>query len=353
MLPLARNIKRYFSLKKVIITILAVVISVSAGLSVFAFNNKEVVINNDGSTISMQTMKTTVKEVLDQNGIVIAPEDYISMALDAKLLKTKTNNINIKRAVPVNIIADGKTTTVKTYKDTVGEMLEDSSVKPAGLDKLDGVSKEDPIVSEMTIKIVRVKETTVTEDSKVAFEVVKRKNDRLNQGTEVVKTEGKEGILEKQFKVLTEDGKQIAKTLIQSAVVLAPVTKVVEYGTVLNHKTSRGDVIRYSKVISMKATAYTASYKDTGKSPGDPGFGITATGMKVRKGVIAVDPKVIPLGTRVYVEVAGKVADYGYAIAADTGGAIKGNKIDLYFDSQSFVDSWGRKNVKVYILLNE
>lgn len=353
MLPLARNIKRYFSLKKVIITILAVVISVSAGLGVFAFTNKNVVINDNGSTIAMQTMKTTVKEVLDQNGIVIAPEDYISMALDAKLLKTKTNNINIKRAVPVNIIADGKELTVKTYKDTVGELFETSSIKPVGLDKLEGAKKEDPIVSNMTIKIVRVKETTVKENSSIAFDVVKRKNDRLNQGTEVVTKQGEEGIFEKQFKVLTEDGKQIAKTLSSSAVVLAPVSKIVEYGTVLNHKTARGDVIRYSKVLTMKATAYTASFKDTGKSPGDPGFGITRTGMKVHKGVIAVDPKVIPLGTRVYVEVAGRIADYGYAIAADTGGAIKGNIIDLYFDGQGFVDSWGRKNVKVYILLDE
>jgi 3D (Asp-Asp-Asp) domain-containing protein len=72
--------------------------------------------------------------------------------------------------------------------------------------------------------------------------------------------------------------------------------------------------------------------------------------MRVRKGVIAVDPKVIPLGTKVYVEVAGNTPDYGYAVAADIGGAIKGDLIDLYFDSSDIVGRWGCKKVKVYIL---
>ena len=121
-------------------------------------------------------------------------------------------------------------------------------------------------------------------------------------------------------------------------------------GTVINYKTSRGDTLRLSKAIDMKATSYTASFKDPGKQPGEPGFGITATGAKVRRGIIAVDPRVIPLGTRVYVEVPGKAADYGYAVAADTGGAIKGNKIDVYLDTSSAVEACGVRKVKVYIL---
>ncbi len=94
----------------------------------------------------------------------------------------------------------------------------------------------------------------------------------------------------------------------------------------------------------------TASFADTGKRPGDSGFGITATGATVRKGIIAVDPRVIPLGTRVYVEVLGSAADYGYAVAADVGGAIKGNKIDVYLTSTGAVNAWGVKKVKVYVL---
>jgi len=101
---------------------------------------------------------------------------------------------------------------------------------------------------------------------------------------------------------------------------------------------------RYTKVYSMVATAYTAGPESTGKSPGMRGYGITASGMRVKPGVIAVDPRVIPLGTYVYVK------GYGYSIAADTGGAIKGKRIDVYMKTLSEAYRWGRRTVNVYIL---
>lgn len=353
MIPLAKNIKRFFSFKEVAIGALAIVISVSAGLGVFHYLKKEVVINDNGKQLLVRTMKSTVGEVLDQNGIEVSPDDYISAALDTKLQRMKANQIQIKRAVPVKVLADGRELTLMTYKDTVAEALAMSTVKLSDMDKLWGVKPDDKIQKDMTIRVIRVMEELVSEKTAIPFQVVTRKNDRLDQGTERVVKEGREGVREKQYKVVFEDGVEIARQLIKDAVALAPINRLVEQGTVLNHKTSRGDIIRYSKVMNMRATAYTASFKDTGKHPGDPGFGITRSGMKARKGVIAVDPRVIPLGTRVYVEVAGKIADYGYAIAGDTGGAIKGDLIDLYFDSQDFVDRWGVKRVKVYILLDQ
>lgn len=352
MLPLGKNIKRLFSSREVIIAILAITISISAGAGVFYYLKKEVVINDEGKQIVTRTMKSTVQEALEQNGITVKPYDYISMPLDAKLQRIKTNEINIKRAVQVNIIADGKDYPVMTYKNTVAELLEDSSIKPEGLDKLIGVTMGDSIRANMSIRIARVDEEIVSEKEPIPFKTLERENGRLDIGVERVVKEGQEGVREKQFKVVVEDGKEVSRKLVNDSVLMAPITMIMEYGTVLNHKTSRGEVLRYKKVLDMRATAYTASFKDTGKNPGDPGFGITRSGVKAKKGVIAVDPKVIPLGTRVYVEVAGKTLDYGYAVAADTGGAIKGDKIDLYFDDQNFVDRWGVKRVKVYILLD-
>lgn len=352
LLPLGKNIKRLFSSREVIIAILAITISISAGAGVFYYLKKEVVINDEGKQIVTRTMKSTVQEALEQNGITVKPYDYISMPLDAKLQRIKTNEINIKRAVQVNIIADGKDYPVMTYKNTVAELLEDSSIKPEGLDKLIGVTMGDSIRANMSIRIARVDEEIVSEKEPIPFKTLERENGRLDIGVERVVKEGQEGVREKQFKVVVEDGKEVSRKLVNDSVLMAPITMIMEYGTVLNHKTSRGEVLRYKKVLDMRATAYTASFKDTGKNPGDPGFGITRSGVKAKKGVIAVDPKVIPLGTRVYVEVAGKTLDYGYAVAADTGGAIKGDKIDLYFDDQNFVDRWGVKRVKVYILLD-
>ena len=107
----------------------------------------------------------------------------------------------------------------------------------------------------------------------------------------------------------------------------------------------------YEKVVSVRATAYCLCRKCTGKTPSSSGYGHTASGLVIVPGqdmkVISVDPNVIPLGSQVYVD------GYGYAIAADTGGAIKGNKIDVYKDTHALALQWGVKNVNVYILKNE
>ena len=92
------------------------------------------------------------------------------------------------------------------------------------------------------------------------------------------------------------------------------------------------------RTIIMRSTAYTSDPAENG------GYSTTAMGTAIRYGVAAVDPNVIPLGTRLYIE------GYGYARAEDTGGAIKGNKIDLVFGSKSQSNSWGRRTVKVTIL---
>lgn len=97
-----------------------------------------------------------------------------------------------------------------------------------------------------------------------------------------------------------------------------------------------GGAINYSAVLSMEATAYLPT---DGSSAG-----ITATGIRATYGVVAVDPRVIPLGTRVY------IPGYGVALAADTGGAIKGYKIDLCMESYAECMQFGRRNITVYVL---
>lgn len=350
MIPLAKNIKRYFSFKELAIVLLAVVVAVSAGVAVFLSLKKEVVISDDGNQIVLKTMKNTVREVLEQSGITLRDVDYIDVSLDSKLQKMKKNEVNIKRAVPVYVQVDGQELTLMTYRDTVKETLDAGEVVLNESDRLEGAALEDSVEKDMKLKVVRVTEQEVAENSSVPFNLITKENSHMDKGKENVVVEGKEGVREKKFKITLEDGIEVAKQLISDAIIVNPIDKIVEYGTVLNYKTARGDTVRYKKILDMRATAYTASFKDTGKTPDHPAFGITASGMRVKKGVIAVDPKVIPLGTKVYVEVAGNTPDYGFAVAADTGGGVKGDIIDLYFDDQAYVDSWGVKRVKVYIL---
>ncbi len=111
-----------------------------------------------------------------------------------------------------------------------------------------------------------------------------------------------------------------------------------------------GTLIEYEGVLQLEATAYCSCYDCCGKYPGNKWYGITATGTKAKVGTIAVDPKVIPLGTKVYIEGLNGAKNYGYATAEDTGGAIKGGIIDLYFNTHKETINWGRQQVKVYIL---
>jgi 3D (Asp-Asp-Asp) domain-containing protein len=100
--------------------------------------------------------------------------------------------------------------------------------------------------------------------------------------------------------------------------------------------------------VEVMATGYTAGIESTGKSPSHPQYGITYSGVKVRKGIvstIAADTSIFPLGTLLY------IPGYGYGIVADTGSAIKGKKIDLFYLSKKEVyTNWGKKKVIVYIV---
>ena len=108
------------------------------------------------------------------------------------------------------------------------------------------------------------------------------------------------------------------------------------------------DANRFEGSVRVTATGYYAGYESTGKRPGHPGYGITYSGVRARHGIlstIAADPNVFPLGTILY------IPGYGYGIVADTGSAIKGYKIDLYFETKEQVyKQWGKRDVNVFIV---
>jgi 3D (Asp-Asp-Asp) domain-containing protein len=108
-----------------------------------------------------------------------------------------------------------------------------------------------------------------------------------------------------------------------------------------------GMAFEFNRQINMSATAYTADFANTGKRPGDRYFGITASGLTAQVGVVAVDRSVIPFFTLMYIE------GYGFAIAGDTGSAVRGNVIDLYFETSAEVRQHGRQRRNVYILTNQ
>ena len=208
------------------------------------------------------------------------------------------------------------------------------------------------------------------ETESIPYETKSVANNTMKKGIENVKTAGVNGEKVKTYKVLEHNGQVIEKQMVSEEVTKKPVTKVVEYGTVVATITNRGNTtarnnetkssspaqssstsaqsggsatkangtISYSKVLEMTAYSYT-------------GGGLTASGSPCAVGRVAVDPKVIPLGTRLYIEAwDGSSWTYGYAVAADTGGAIKGNKIDLYRNTETECRNFGVRKAKVYVL---
>ncbi len=343
-------IKRTLPLKQLAMMLILSAFAVTAGIKLYNNISNDVKVIDNGKPIVVKTMGTSVEQALERLGISIKPADYISMPLGASLDNDSMNVINIKRAVPVSIMIDGQLREVWSYKDTVEEVIGENGIILDPLDRYEGLTPTSQVSADMVIRVVRVDEEIIAEKTDIPFTVVEKPNNTMNDGDNKIVVNGENGTREKYYKITYEDGKPVDRLFVNEDVVKAPVDQVVEYGTVMNFRNSRGELVRYSNVLDMRATAYTSSFEDTGKHPDHPAFGITYTGMKAREGVIAVDPKVIPLGTKLYVEIPGSAPDYGFAIAGDIGSAIKGKNIDLYFDTLSEVYRWGRRKVVVYIL---
>ena len=338
------TIKNYFSNgpKAVFVTMLIIMISA------ITINGakKTLYVYIDGKESKIITFKSNLNAALTANKITIGPKDKVTPGLDSNI--KNNDKIYVKKAVNVELELDGETLTIQSAEDDIETMLTAEGIQLNDLDKV-SPSKEEPLEDGLKIAITRVESKEIKEVKTLDYATVTKKDSNLEQGNKKVIQEGKPGEKVITTRVVYENGKEVSKKVISEVVTKKPVEKIVAMGTLGTYTPSRGVNVRYSNVVRMRATAYTSDYASTGKSPGHPYFGITATGTTARRNTggystIAVDPRVIPLGTKVYVD------GYGYAIAEDTGGAIKGNRIDVYFDNNNQVYNWGVKWVNVYIL---
>ena len=332
---------------KRIIGVITIVFVLAAAVTVYAAAIQQVRIAYDGNTISVYTRKATVGEVLDEQRIVLGEFDRVVPASETAIKGIE--QITVKRAVPVSVVEAGEARQYLTAADTVKEFLDDAGIVLGGDDML-SARLEDSVAAGMELIVTRVTKEIREETIAIPYETQKRANADMDKGTSRTVQAGAEGSKVQKIEVLYCDGVEQDSTVVEETVVAEPVAAIVEYGTKDRVITSRGDNFRYSKVLTCTATAYDLSYESTGKYPGQPGHGITATGTYCKKGTVAVDPRVIPLGSRLYIEADNGSWTYGYAVAEDTGGAIKGNKVDLFFHTAEEVRNFGRRTAKVYIL---
>ena len=327
-----------------ILIILAIAATLSLGIYIYKGN--EVSLSVDGEVTDFVSYSKTVKELIEVEEVNFQKGAYINVPLNKKI--EKNLNIIIKNPKKYTIDENGESLEVVCVHDTVEEILEDQNIN---LGKRDFTYPElsEKVEPNSSIRIYRITEDTKVEESAIPFEKQVNTTDDLEVGKTRIVQEGKNGLKQTHIKKEYLNGVQISEIIEKEEVVTEPIPQIIEKGSRDFIVTSRGNT-RYKKVIEMTATAYDLSFQSTGKRPGDRYYGLTASGTKVRPGVVAVDPKVIPLGTKLYVQSLDGTKDYGFAIAEDKGGAIKGNKIDLFFETAQQVNQFGRRKVKVYIL---
>lgn len=316
-------------------------------LTVLIFSTrKTITVYVDGTEKKITTFSSNYKDALSNNNIVVGPKDKTTPSLDSRV--ENQGKIVIKRAAKVEVDVDGKQLNIQSAEDNIRKMLVAEGIGLQDFDKIN-LSKDLALKDGLKVVITRVQTKDVKEVKPVDYSTVVKNDDEMEQGNNKVIQEGQPGEKEIVTRVIYEDGKEVSRKIISEIIKKQPVQKIMAMGTLNVYTPSRGDKVIYTNAVRMRATAYTADYASTGKGPGDSGFGITASGTVAKRNSgsyssVAVDPRVIPLGTKLYVE------GYGYAIAEDTGGAIKGNSIDLFFNSSSEVDNWGVSWVNVYVI---
>ncbi len=245
------------------------------------------------------------------------------------------------KGIQFTVHVDGKTYPIITNRETISEALKENGFEIGAFDQLTGANAASKPENDMELTLVRVTKETVTE-TQVLWAQTKYVLDKsLQAGEYVTRNPGKNGSVVRTYEVVYENGVVVSKTLV-GTVRTEAVNQLIAYNEVYSFSNSRGQQVTYSSVINGVATAYIPDGK----------WGYTTyTGNRARVGVIAVDPKVIPLGTKVYVKTNKPgFGDYGFAIAWDIGGAIKGNKIDLFMESYDLSMQWGLRDVTIYVL---
>jgi len=300
--------------------------------------------HHNGLGSEVWTTATNVSEFIEMHDIPYVKEhDELNHDLQDEI--ESEMRIMLESAFTVTLNSDGEQQQVITTSTTVADFLERETIVLGELDRVEP-PKDALLNGEMEVKVVRVKKVTDVVEESVSYATVTRKDNSLQSGKEKVVQSGTAGLLEKHYEVILEDGKEVSRKLIKTDTVRESKDRIVAVGTrVATPTVSRGSSPAPSgeikgRTLTVTATAYTA--KCNGCS------GITATGINLNNNrnakVIAVDPSVIPLGTRVHVE------GYGTAIAGDTGGAIRGHKIDVHMPTKSDAFAWGTRRVKITIL---
>lgn len=306
----------------------------------------EVSIVNGDDVQKVLVSNGTVKDALESIDIKLGDNQITHPALDCKI--TSDVEIKILDAKKIKLTADGETKKILLPYGIVEESLMLAGVE-LGKDDILNVERNADISSLDSITIKRVTYKTETVSEKIAYGKVKENSDKIDLGETKIKTKGVNGEKAVVKKVKYIDGKRNSAKTIAEKVIKKPVDEVTLVGTkgaanaggAGTFTDSNGVEVSYKYVLTGSGTAYTA-----------PAGALTATGNPVYEGGVAVNPNLIPYGSKLYIESTDGSYVYGYATAIDTGGALMDGSaiVDCFYFSYNACVNFGRRNVNVYVI---
>jgi len=288
----------------------------------------------------IRTTAPTVGEALRGAEITIYLGDRVVPSLGSAM--TAGLRVTIQRSLPVVIELADRTVKTRTRGETVADALADMRVGVSGLDRVEP-PLDSALFEDVKIAVTRVVEDVEVEEEIAPFDTVYVADANLPIDTQQLIHDGAEGITRTRYRVRYEDQQEAARTLEDTWIAQEPAERIIAYGQKIEphvFTAEDGTSFTYWRRIRMSASSYSAS--TAGVSPDESYYGRTYTGDAMRFGVVAVDPRIIPLRSQVY------VPDYGVGDALDTGSAILARRIDLGYDDSNLV-LWNRW-VDVYLL---
>ncbi len=286
-------------------------------------------IDDNGALTTFYTTAPTLGEALRQAGLVVYLGDYVSPDLGKPVMPGW--QVYIRRSIPATIVVDGRTIRTRTRSDNIAGLLAQEGVELKNKDySVPEATK--PVNGDMTVTVMRVREDIITESESIPFQTQWQADRTMEIDQHEVVQTGAAGVKKRQIRIRFENGREVRRQLDREWIDSAPVTQLIGYGTnIVKHDLTLpdGSTVQYWRKIRLLATSYTAA--TSGKARTNPFYGFTFLGWQAGNGIVAVDPRVINLRSKLY------VPGYGLAQAGDTGGAIKGRRIDLGYDEDKLV----------------
>lgn len=287
-------------------------------------------LDDNGLTVTLRSTSVTVGEVLQEHGVGLFLGDEIKPGLQDRV--TEGMKVTIVRSVPVRVEVDGRLIHTRSRAETVAGVLGQAGIALMGKDRVQP-NLTDRVRPDMVIRVTRIRQEYAIESEPIPFETTWVSDPEVEIDNIRLVQEGQVGLTKRRYQVTFENDQEVGRVLEDVWPAQEPITKTMAYGTkiVIRSMDTPDGPIEYWR----KMRVYTVSYKpaSSGKPKSHPRYGYTRLGWKLVKGIVATDPTVIPLRTKMY------VPGYGLARAGDTGGGVKGKLVDLGFEDDDY-ESW-------------